>query len=187
VGLVYLVQHAQKRPEAGDPGLTELGVRQAEQTGEWLRGRGLSAVFSSPARRARGTAGFLGAAGGLQVQLDERLRERLNWADGQPVEEFLTAWARCERDRDYVPPGGDSSRQAAARLRAFLDEHIDTTGAVAAVTHGGVTVDLLRTLLGDDEVTTRRLWNGVTPCAITTWDGHRFVDVARTGHLTEAL
>jgi hypothetical protein len=46
----------------------------------------------------------------------------MNWVGSQPIEEFLTDWARCASDRDLVPATGDSSRQAAARLRAFLLE-----------------------------------------------------------------
>jgi len=46
----------------------------------------------------------------------------------------------------------DSPRQAAARLHAFVEEQVDAPGVVAAVTHGGVTADLLRTLVGNDAV-----------------------------------
>jgi hypothetical protein len=39
---------------------------------------------------------------------------------------------------------------------------------VAAVTHGGVTRDLLRTLLGEDDVRVEHLGEGIPACAITT-------------------
>jgi broad specificity phosphatase PhoE len=183
MGLVYLVQHAQKRSEPGDPELTEHGGRQAVRTGLWLRRLGLQAVYSSPLRRAWQTAERIAAATGLEVRRDDRLRERMNWDGTEPIEDFLTAWTRCVRDRDFVPRGGDSSRQAAARLHAFLVEQVDTAGAVAAVTHGGVTVDLLRTLLGDDAIPTDLPHSGVPACAITILDGLSVVDIARTDHL----
>ena len=36
--VVYLIQHGDKQPGPGDPGLTELGRTQATQTGRWLGG-----------------------------------------------------------------------------------------------------------------------------------------------------
>jgi broad specificity phosphatase PhoE len=79
------------------------------------------------------------------------------------------------RDRDFVPRSGESSRQAATRLQAFVLEQFDAPGAVAAVTHGGVTVDLLRTLVGDAAVPADLLVRGVPSCAITVLDGSSVV------------
>jgi hypothetical protein len=55
------------------------------------------------------------------------------------------------------------------------------------VSHGGVTVDLLRTLLGDTGLPEQLIADGVPPCAVTTFDGLAVLAIARTGHLfTEA-
>ena len=124
VGLVYLVQHAEKRPEPGDPELTERGGRQAAQTALWLSRVGLCAVYSSPLRRAWQTAAPIATAARLDVHRDERLRERMDWQGVEPIEDFLADWARGVRDRDFVPCIGDSSRQAAARLHAFVQEQV---------------------------------------------------------------
>jgi broad specificity phosphatase PhoE len=180
---VYLVQHAEKQPDAGDPGLTGHGRAQARRTGQWLQRVGLRAVYSSPLRRAWQTADLIAAATGLEVVVDDRLRERMNWDGSQPLETFLADWARCVHDRDYVPRGGDSSRQAAARMCRFLQDAATAPGPVAAVTHGGVTVDLLRSLTGDAAVPADLLHHGVPPCAITTLDHLRIVDMPSTGHL----
>jgi broad specificity phosphatase PhoE len=58
--------------------------------------------------------------------------------------------AHTTRERGFVPPKGDSSQNAGARLRAFLADLPGAPGPVAAVTHGGITSDLLRDLLRDD-------------------------------------
>jgi broad specificity phosphatase PhoE len=84
-----------------------------------------------------------------------------------------------------VPAGGDSSHQAGARLREFLAERIDEPGPVAVVSHGGVTVDLLRTLLGDAVLPGHLIADGVPPCAITTFDGLAVVAITGTDHLRE--
>jgi broad specificity phosphatase PhoE len=183
VSLVYVVQHAEKRPDPGDPGLTERGGWQAAQTALWLSRVGLRAVYSSPLCRAWQTAVPIATAARLDVRRDERLRERMNWDGAEPIEDFLADWARCARDRDFVPRTGDSSRQAGARLHAFVQEQVEEPGAVAAITHGGATADLLRTLVGDDKVPADVVHHGVPSCAITILDGSRVVDVARTDHL----
>jgi hypothetical protein len=41
VTVVYLVQHGEKEPGPGDPGLTELGRMQATRTGRWMGGLGV--------------------------------------------------------------------------------------------------------------------------------------------------
>lgn len=125
--LVYLVQHAEKQPGAGDPELTEYGRHQAARTGQWLSRGGLGAVYSSPLRRAWQTAQFIAAAIGLDIRRDDRLRERMNWDGSQPIEDFLADWTRSVHNRDFVPRTGDSSRHAATRLY----ECEVLTGAVA--------------------------------------------------------
>lgn len=143
----------------------------------------VGAVFSSPLRRARETAQFIAVASGLDVQEDARLRERMNWSDDQPVGAFLADWAATVRDRDHVPRSGDSSRHAGARLLGCLTDLAVERGPVAVVTHGGVTVDLLRTLVGDEVLPDSLLHNGVPSCAITTLDGVAVVDIASQAHL----
>jgi broad specificity phosphatase PhoE len=182
--VVYLVQHGDKQRVPGDPGLTSLGCQQAGEVGAWLQGEGVRALYASPLRRARETADCISERTGLPVILDDRLRERLNWAGSEPFEEFLVRWARTEQDRDYQPPGGDSSRQAAGRLRDFLAGLTGQRGPVAAVTHGGVTTDLLRTLLGDAAVPPALRESGIPACAITAvTDATQLSLIASVTHL----
>lgn len=183
VAVVYLIQHGEKERLPGDPGLTPLGRRQAVATGAWLRGESVCALYASPLRRARETAGYLAAATGLSVHCDARLRERLNWDGRQPLEAFLAVWGETARDRDLLPAGGESSRQAAARLQGFLVGLRGRSGPVAAVTHGGVTTELLRTLAGDDALPSWVLDSGIPPCAVTTVRDLTVVVIADTAHL----
>ncbi|MGW0731811.1 histidine phosphatase family protein [Streptomyces sp. NPDC002851] len=182
----YLVQHAEKEREPGDPELTELGRRQAAITADWLQHVGVRSLFSSPLRRARETALFVASRTGLPIQEDVRLRERMSWDGSQPMEGFLADWASSVKDRDFVPLSGDSSRGAAERLRSCLVDLAEESGPVALVTHGGVTVDLLRTLIGDHEVPGELMHNGVPSCAITTLDHWSVVAIASVAHLESA-
>jgi broad specificity phosphatase PhoE len=100
-----------------------------------------------------------------------------------PFDVFLAWWDRTTRERDWVPANGESSRQAGAWLREFLADRRGSPGPVAVVTHGGVTVDLLRDLLGDEAVPSRVLEAGISPCAVTSLDDLAVVTVASTTHL----
>jgi broad specificity phosphatase PhoE len=181
--MFYVVQHGEKERLPGDPGLTGLGHGQAERTALWLSRVGITAVFSSPLRRARETASAIALAVGAPVREDGRLLERMNWDGDQPFQDFLADWAACDRDRHFVPRSGDSSWQAGQRFRSFLEDAAAEPGMIAVCTHGGVTVDLLRTLVGDRALPPRLLADGIPPCAITTLEGLTVLGIASVGHL----
>ncbi|MGX1909327.1 histidine phosphatase family protein [Streptomyces phaeochromogenes] len=179
----YLVQHAEKERLPGDPGLTKLGRQQAAMTANWLQRTGVHAIVSSPLRRARETASFIATSTGLRVQEDARLRERMSWDGTQPLDSFLADWATSVKDRNFMPVSGDSSHAAAERMRACLVNLAGEPGPIVIVTHGGVTVDLLRTLIGDLAVPAELMQNGVPSCAITTLDHLSVVSIASVAHL----
>jgi broad specificity phosphatase PhoE len=126
------------------------------------------------------TTNYSGLSAGSHVN---EARERLNWDGSEPFDTLLALWARTTRDRDFVPAKGDSSRQAGARLRAFLAHLPGGPGPVAMVTHGGITPDLLRTVLGDDALPPHVLGAGIRPCAVTAVDDLGVVMIASTSHL----
>jgi broad specificity phosphatase PhoE len=68
-------------------------------------------------------------------------------------------------------------------MRAFVAALAGRPGPVAAVSHGGVITDLLRTLRGDEAVPPRLLAEGIPPCAVTRLDGPHVVAIASTRHL----
>ena len=180
---VYLVQHAQKVREPGDPGITELGRSQATRTGGWAQRAGIRRVYCSALRRSRQTAQLIADALELQPVEDWRATERMNWDGSVPFAHFTAEWARTVEDRDYTPANGDSSRAAAQRLLALVREAETISSPAAIVTHGGVTVDLLRTLLGDGAIDGNLLIAGVPSCAITTLHEMTVVSVASVEHL----
>ena len=104
-----------------NPGkLSPRGRELAKGLGDRLRNDGLAAVFASDLRRAVETAEVAFWESGVPVLLDWRLREcdygELNG----------TAAAELHRDRtgylDSPHPGGESWRQAVARVGRFLED-----------------------------------------------------------------
>jgi broad specificity phosphatase PhoE len=134
-------------------------------------------------RRARETAEGIASVTGLTVRRPARLRERLNWDGSLPLRGVPglvgqdDAGPRLDtRGRGVLPAGR-------TRLQEFLSRLADTPGPVAAVTHGGVTVDLLRNLLSDDAVPAAVLAAGIPPCAVTAVDDLTVVMIASVSHL----
>lgn len=156
---ISIVQHGEKESGTSDPGLTARGKRQAEAVAQLLSSEQCTAVVSSPRRRATETACIIAKA--LAVDVDQRddLRERMEWAadTGLPLSSFLSEWQRATQDRDYRPRHGESSTEAATRMYSAVMQIAGQHGPrhVAVVSHGGVTIDFLRTLLGDVEVEAR--------------------------------
>lgn len=185
--MIVLVQHAEKGRGA-DPGLTRRGVRQAHDVAAALADRGVRAVHASPRRRTRQTAAPLARVLGVRPVLEADLVERMEWVPGsESVAEFPADWRRATADRDHRPRSGDSSHAAGNRLDAAL-RRLATTAPVVAVTHGGVTVDFLRTAFGDTAVPAPLVADGVPPGALTELalvDGSwRLVRLASTDHLS---
>jgi broad specificity phosphatase PhoE len=99
------------------------------------------AWVSSPLLRARETAFLLT---GAHATVDPRLTE-MDWGtwEGETLRALRTrlgpAMAENEaRGLDFTPPGGESPRMVAARVRPWLAETARGGGPVAAVTHKGV-------------------------------------------------
>lgn len=141
----------------------------------------------------------LAAAIGVEVGIDPRLRERMNWEGEkhQALDDFLAEWQVATKDRSYVPRSGDSSEQAAARFIEAITElthELQTDATLAVVAHGGVTVDMLRTIAGDENIQASRpelLTDGVPCGAITvlertglTWQVNQ---LPSTAHLDQAV
>jgi broad specificity phosphatase PhoE len=116
-----------------DVPLSDNGRRQARALADWLRdGREAEPptfVVSSPYLRASETASLVVGFLGLEVDLDERLRERdLGRFDGLTG---LGIRARFPDEADrrakvgkfyYQPPGGESWSDVVLRVRSFLHD-----------------------------------------------------------------
>jgi broad specificity phosphatase PhoE len=153
----FLVRHAIKEKAIGDVPITPEGLLQAQATARSFCGLPITAVITSPLRRAKETAGPIALKTNSTVAEDNRLRERANWGDlpGQTFEEFIAMWERCTRDPDYIPPAGDSAKQAGMRLSSLLIELAGkhrSHSNIILVTHGGLITDFLVHAFSEQEL-----------------------------------
>lgn len=156
---LFLVRHGQNPANLTrefsykkvDYPLTDLGVRQAEQTAAYFTAmhasQPIDAIFSSPLKRAVQTAEIIGAATGHDVIIVEEFRE-INCGDfdGAPPtdalwqhhDQILRSW----RDGDHGArfPGGEDFHMLRARARTGLAQAVAGRAGqqVVIVAHGGI-------------------------------------------------
>jgi broad specificity phosphatase PhoE len=176
VSRLYLVRHG--RAAAGwdtdlDPGLDEIGRRQAADVAAVLVPLGPLAVVSSPLQRCRQTADPLAAAWGADVRVEPRVAEipsPAGVAMGERIEWLRTAMAGCWTDlgASYVS-FRDSVVAAVVELVAdtvVFSHFIAINAVIGAAT-------------GDDRLVIRALDN----CSVTVIDvisgGLRLVEGGR--------
>ncbi len=176
-----------------DPELTPRGRAQAGRLAAWLAGEQLDAVFTSPVRRARETAGPVAEAHALDVEVAPELIEYDARADHYiPAEEL-----KVERDARWHAMlegrwedfGGEPPDQFRARIVPRLDGISDGFPGrrVAVVCHGGVINVYLAALLGLD----RPLWfepgyTSISRVAAARSGPRSLVTLNETAHLVGA-
>ncbi len=154
---IFLVRHAVKEKAIGDISITSFGIKQAQSTARYLARWPIAAILSSPLRRASETADYIAQETKSTIRIDTRLRERANWGDlpGQSFQQFVEMWERCTRNPDWIPPIGDSARQAGERLSSLIMELVQSypSGShLVIVTHGGLLTDYLVHAFPEEEL-----------------------------------
>lgn len=157
---VCLIRHASTawNEDGRIQGRTDIPLSPAgrEQVASWRLPDGFAGApcVTSPLTRARETASLLGFP---DSPVDARLAE-MSWGgfEGRRLaelrEELGNVFTDSERlGLDFRPPGGETPREVAARLTAFLrDEAVASGGDLLLVAHKGVLRAALVLTLGWD-------------------------------------
>ncbi|MCF7835826.1 MAG: class I tRNA ligase family protein [Candidatus Marinimicrobia bacterium] len=103
--------------------LTEKGEKQAEDLARSLKDNKIDLIFSSPLLRTRQTAEILSKKLGVEVVVDERLRELgAGELEGKTIEEFHNLFPTQELRAQKADYGVETGEQIRERLDNFLDE-----------------------------------------------------------------
>jgi len=164
---VYLVRHGEtlyRGVQGGDAAaasqydLTERGVEQVRALAELFRAVPVDRVVASPLARSFDTASILAEPLGLEVAVDEDLREITAGSyDGKTGHEIFSevlaffSSAATSWDTPYL--GGETYRELRVRAQLFLERTVREPGwtTMVAVAHGGINNALLSVVLGKDE------------------------------------
>jgi len=131
---LYLVRHCAWTGQAPEAPLTRGGLEEAERLADFFAPLGIERLVSSPFERARQTLAPMARRFALPLEEDARLREQL--LSAEPLDAWRAAVRRSYADWDLRFPGGETSREAAARGRAVVDELLAAGGRAAVATHG---------------------------------------------------
>lgn len=165
-----------------DVPLDEIGRQQAETAARLLAALEPSVIVSSDLSRAADTAAALARLAGLDVMLDEGLRETYvgSWqglTDAQIRESFPQEYAAWRKDHynhrrgggEVEPEVADRSVEAVERALKLVPDR----GTLVVVTHGGTARVTIARLLGLPEQFTGVLGGLSNCCWSVLGEGHR--------------
>ena len=159
-----------------DQPLSPDGVEQAERLAAALGPLPLAAVYASPLRRAADTGRRIAAARGLDLRIEERLREQSFGAwEGLTRNEVLERdrelLLRWEADLGTAPPGGEALSSVQERMLAVVEDfRRDHAGSwIALVSHVGPIKALLCAALGAPLATARHLFLDPGTLTVIDW------------------
>ena len=140
---IYIVRHCQAEGQEAEAPLTADGLAQADRLADLLTGSQIERIISSPYFRAKDSVAPLAKRLKLQVELDERLVERVLCAG------FMNDWQQhleaSFRNLDLCLEGGESSRAAMRRIVSVVDEIQQHPAEITLLaTHGNLMALLLR-------------------------------------------
>ena len=145
---IYILRHGQTEMNSSkllqsrsDAPLNETGIRQAQETGEWLRDNGIAfdMIFSRPLKRALDTA-RIAAGDGIPVITDDRLLE-MDYGpyEGMDLKDPLPEIRRFFSDfiNEKAPEGMEPLDAVVKRIGRFLEDlaEKDLKGNILVSTH----------------------------------------------------
>jgi len=199
---LLVIRHARpvrdEAPEGGsaDPGLADIGRRQAEATADYLTGEGIDHIVSSSMKRARRTAEPLAGRLGLAVEILDDLRESDHRSRLYvPAEAFSRD---APATAHYYDPGADLTETSfsdgyeefQARVERGFEHviHTNRSRTVAVFCHGMVTGVYLQSLLGiDDPLSLLVDYCGITRVAASSTGRRTVRSVNETHHVRHLL
>ena len=143
-----------------DKSLTPKGISQAKRIAERLKDEQIDHIFSSPLKRARETATWIGNTTHAQVEVIESFRE-LNVGDLEkhpPSDEsytsFMEVWDGWNQGhQDFSFPDGEDYYTLLDRMKSGLKSVLNTSHQTAVVvSHGGILTQCLPVLLNNFKI-----------------------------------
>jgi broad specificity phosphatase PhoE len=178
---LIIVRHAEPDAMRGriygrlDPPLSPTGRAQAERVALWLQPVPLDAVYASPLRRARETAGFLVRERGIEMAIHPGLVDidfgewegrRLDELERSDPELYRSWMTQPTRTRF---PGGENFGELQARVLAAVGEIRRETASAALVAHAGVNRVILGNVLGLADDAIFRLDQPLAAVSVVDW------------------
>lgn len=134
---IYIIRHCEAEGQAADAPLTTKGAAQARELSDFLSTKMIDKVASSPFLRAVQTIQPFAEQHNLEIELDDRLRERL--LSSYHLEDWMERLKATFVDMDLIYEGGESSNEALNRILEVVNDKVgEGFENIAIVAHGGI-------------------------------------------------
>ena len=140
---IYIVRHCEAQGQPSESPLTEKGFAQAETLSDFLLNTKIDRIISSPFLRAIQSVEPLSKGTNIEIELDERLTERLLSTLDLPdwPEKLKETFDNLELKFE----GGESSKEAMYRIVSVVEEIFQCEAKnTVIVTHGNLMSLLLK-------------------------------------------
>ncbi len=137
---IYLVRHCKATGQLANATLTEEGFEQSQRLKEFFDRIEVKRIISSPYIRAKQSIEPLAKKLRLEIEMDERLSERV--LTDHSIDDWMEKLAESFADRERKLPGGESSDEATIRILEVLNS-INEEEITVLVSHGNLTALLL--------------------------------------------
>jgi 2,3-bisphosphoglycerate-dependent phosphoglycerate mutase len=143
VKTIYFVRHAKATGQEVEASLTEKGLEQAGKLVEFFEDRLIEKIYSSPFKRAIDTIQPLANVKGLEIQVDDRLSERV--LSSSMFEDWQEKLKASFVDFELVFEGGESHSSGMERAVSMIEEVLSAVeNHIILVSHGNLTTLLIR-------------------------------------------
>ncbi len=162
---IYLTRHGQtnynleERMQGHiDAALNSEGIKQAEALAKRIQNDQIDHIYSSPLVRAHKTAQLINTYHGIELKLDDRLKEMGfgSW-EGQVIDEIKENYSErafhfWKEPEKYEPIDGESFEGVQTRVKSFLSDILKAHGGqtVLVVCHGMLIRNMLSVLKNED-------------------------------------
>lgn len=140
---IYVVRHCKAVGQEYGAELTIDGQRQAQELVKFFANISIEKIISSPYKRAVDSIYPLANARNIEIEIDERLSERILSIKNLP--DWQEKLNQSFMDLDIIFDGGESSRQAMNRGLEVVDQLMQgKEKEILIVTHGNLMALLLK-------------------------------------------
>ncbi len=134
---IYIIRHCEAKGQSADSPLTEKGFTQANELANFLFDFKIDRIISSPFLRAIQTIKPFAENKYLEIELDNRLSERVLGSNSFP--DWLDKLKATYDNMDLKYEGGESSNEAKKRIvEAIHDITASNSENTIIVAHGGI-------------------------------------------------
>ncbi len=145
---IYVIRHCEAQGQSSDASLTELGFHQAEVLAEFFADKKIDRIIASPFLRAIQTIERLSKRVNINIEIDERLAERILSTRNLP--DWHAKLQATFTDMDLKFDNGESSNEAMERIVNVVEETIKSESEhTIIVSHGNIITLLLKNYNND--------------------------------------